>query len=157
LDKTDFTGILLQTEQTYTKSYDVSRKNVINSLKNNKDLNYVFYLHRDAAPKKNTTINIKGKNYARVSFVIGGEYQNYEKNLKFATDLHYMLNSQYPGISRSVVLKKGVGVNGKYNQDLSSNAITIEFGGIHNDLNELYNTTEVFANVFTEYYWKHSK
>ncbi|MDF2945644.1 MAG: stage sporulation protein [Bacillales bacterium] len=157
LDKTDFTGILLQSKQTYAKSYDVSRKNVAQSLKNNKDLRFIFDLHRDAAPKKNTTSTIKGKNYARITFVVGGEYQNYEKNLKFATDLHYMLNNKYPGISRSVVLKKGVGVNGKYNQDLSSNALTVEFGGIHNDLNELYNTTEVFAEVFTDYYWKNSK
>ncbi|MDF2607123.1 MAG: stage sporulation protein [Bacillales bacterium] len=157
LDKTDFTGILLQSKQTYAKSYDVSRKNVAQSLKNNKDLKFIFDLHRDAAPKKNTTSTIKGKNYARITFVVGGEYQNYEKNLKFATDLHYMLNNKYPGISRSVVLKKGVGVNGKYNQDLSSNALTIEFGGIHNDLNELYNTTEVFAEIFTDYYWKNTR
>ncbi len=51
----------------------------------------------------------------------------------------------------------GAGRNGVYNQDVSENALTIEMGGVDNTMEQLYNTTEVFAEVFSEYYWNAEK
>ncbi|GAE91129.1 stage II sporulation protein P [Gracilibacillus boraciitolerans JCM 21714] len=51
----------------------------------------------------------------------------------------------------------GAGRNGVYNQDVSNNALTIEFGGVDNTMEELYNTSEVFAEIFSEYYWDAQK
>lgn len=64
-----------------------------------------------------------------------------------------MVEEQYPGLSRGVIQKEGPGSNGVYNQDLSENAILIEFGGYDNTLEELYRTADVLADIFSDYYW----
>ncbi len=47
--------------------------------------------------------------------------------------------------------------DGVYNQDLTERALLIEFGGVDNDLTELYNSAEALADVFSEYYWGESE
>jgi len=49
---------------------------------------------------------------------------------------------------------KTAGTNGVYNQDLASHALVIEIGGIENTLDEMYNTADVLADIFAEYYWQ---
>lgn len=151
VDATDFSGQVIERKLNYAKSYDVSREYVQKYLKENKQIEYVFDIHRDAIKRDLTTIKINGKSYARIVFVIGGENKNYKKNLQLATELHHALNKKYKGISRNIVIKSGAGVNGVYNQDLSPNALTIEIGGVDNHLQEFYRTADVFAKVFTDY------
>lgn len=153
VDKTDFTDVLLKKGWKYPRSYDASRPTVQQALANNKDLSFLFDIHRDSKRKKDTTVNINGQAFARTAFVIGAEHPNYELNLKLAKDLHHRLDQQYPGLSRGVTTKQGPGTNGKFNQDLSENAIVIEFGGVDNTLEELYRTVEAVAEVFSDYYW----
>lgn len=50
--------------------------------------------------------------------------------------------------------KEGAGTNGNFNQDLSGNAILIEFGGVDNTFEELNRSAEAIAEVFSEYYWQ---
>ena len=57
-------------------------------------------------------------------------------------------------LSRGVFTKKGAGTNGKFNQDLSENAILVEFGGVDNTFEELYNSAEALADVISDYYWQ---
>lgn len=151
-DKTDFTNILLAKGLKYPASYDASRPVVKKALADNKDLKYLIDIHRDSRPKKTTTATINNKKYARTTFVVGGENAQFEKNLKVATDLHHMLEKKYPGISRGVTTKQGKGTNGKFNQDLSEDAMLVEFGGVYNTVDELNRTAEAFAEVFSEYY-----
>ncbi|HVH95944.1 MAG TPA: stage II sporulation protein P, partial [Bacillus sp. (in: firmicutes)] len=47
--------------------------------------------------------------------------------------------------------------NGKFNQDLSENAILVEFGGVDNTFEELNNSAEALADVISEYYWDAEK
>lgn len=158
VDQTDHTGILLNKGWDYMKqSYDVSRPVIKDVLSKQRSIKYVIDIHRDALPKKHTTVTINGKSYARVSFVIGGEHQQYEKNQKLATDLHHALEGKFPGISRGVMTKQGPGTNGKFNQDLSQNAILIEFGGVHNTFEEVNETIKAFSKVFSEFYWQAEK
>ncbi|NAW45101.1 stage II sporulation protein P, partial [Salmonella sp. gx-f4] len=60
----------------------------------------------------------------------------------------------YPGLSRGVFIKSKSEGNGIYNQDLSNRSILLEFGGVDNNLEELYNAVDAFAKVFSDYYWK---
>ncbi|MCP8616920.1 stage II sporulation protein P [Salirhabdus salicampi] len=153
-DDTDIYDILLENSWTYGDSYRASRPVVQNALKSNEHLQFIFDFHRDAQPRAKTTKEINGENYGRIFFVIGAEHEQYEENLKLATELHERLDEKYPGISRGVITKKGVGVDGKYNQDLSTRAILVEMGGVENHLSEVYRTADVFAEVFSEYYWQ---
>ncbi|MBM6619237.1 stage II sporulation protein P [Bacillus suaedaesalsae] len=157
LDKTDFTGILNQKGLKYSRSYDASRPIVESAMAQNKDIKFLFDLHRDYQRKEVTTATINGKPYARIFFVIGGEHAKYKENFKLAQDLHESLQKKYPGLSRGITTKQGPGTNGKFNQDLSENSLVIEFGGVDNTLEELNATATAVADVFSEYYWNAEK
>ncbi|MDQ0244513.1 stage II sporulation protein P [Bacillus fengqiuensis] len=153
----DMNQKLKQKGWNYSKSYAASREVVQSALASNRELQYLFDLHRDANRREATTVAINGKDYAKIAFIIGGENVNYEQNVKLAKDLHSLINKKYPGLSRGVITKRGKGTNGKFNQDLSQNAILFEFGGVDNSFEELYRTAEAVADIFSEYYWEAEK
>lgn len=156
-DTSDFMSILNERGWGYGKSYAASRDVVEAAVKNNKDIEYIFDMHRDSLPRKSTTKTIDGKAYGQILFVVGADHPNYEKNLKLATKLHYELEEKYKGISKGVIQKAGAGTNGIFNQDLSGNAILAEIGGYENSLEEVYRTSDALAEVFSEYYWDGAK
>jgi stage II sporulation protein P len=153
----DMNQKLKQKGWNYSKSYAASREVVQSALASNRELQYLFDLHRDANRRDATTVAINGQNYAKLAFVVGGENANYEGNEKVAKDLHALINKKYPGLSRGVFTKRGEGTNGKFNQDLSQKAILFEFGGVDNSFEELNRTAEAVADVFSEYYWQAEK
>ncbi|MCA1062613.1 stage II sporulation protein P [Rossellomorea sp. AcN35-11] len=153
-DKTDINQALKDKSWTYNESYQLSRGLVQEAIAQNDDLTYLIDIHRDSMPRSITTKTINGKNYARLFFIVGKENKNFEKNLKIAKELNAKLEEKYPGISRGVFVKTRTEGNGIYNQDLTERAMLLEFGGVENNLVELYNSTEAFAEVFAEYYRK---
>ncbi|MCA0982691.1 stage II sporulation protein P [Halobacillus yeomjeoni] len=157
VDFTNISELLRERGLKHYQSYEAIRPVVKEAMSSNDSLSYFFDLHRDSLPKEKTTVTINGKEYGRIIFVIGAENSQYEKNLKFASDMHKRLEEKYPGISRGVITKKGAGVDGVYNQDLNPNSILIEFGGVYNHLDELYRSTDVVADVFSEYYFQSEK
>src|SRR5699024_5860115 len=92
---------------TYGKSYEASRPVIQSALDKHDDLKYVFDIHRDSLPYDKTTLKHDGTTYATFLFVIGAENKQYEKNLKLATDIHYLLQEELPGVSRGVITKEG--------------------------------------------------
>jgi stage II sporulation protein P len=138
-------------------AYQVSRDIVKEAMASNDDLQLIFDLHRDAARKKETTVTINKKSYARIMFVLGEANKNYEQNEKMATELHNLLDEKYPGLSRGVIPKNKLVGDGVYNQDLSPNSIVIEFGGVDNTMEELSRTAAALADVISDYYWKAEK
>jgi stage II sporulation protein P len=157
VDQTDFMRILKEKDWGYGRSYEASRSTVSEVIGSNKDLHYVFDLHRDSMAREITTKTINGKDYAKILMVVGAEYASYEKNLTLATELNALIEEKYPGLSRGVIKKEGPGNNGVYNQDLSENALLIEFGGYDNTLEELYRTADAVAEIFSEFYWDAEK
>ncbi len=157
LDKTDIYGNLIKKDLDFDYSYQEARPVVQAAIAGNRDLQYFIDIHRDAKRKEHTTLNLNGKKYAKLAFVVGAEHANYEKNLKLAKEMHSLLNKKYPGISRAVIEKGGKGTNGKFNQDLSENAMLIEFGGVDNTFEELFLSAEALADVFSEFYWQAEK
>ncbi|WP_417006659.1 stage II sporulation protein P [Aquibacillus salsiterrae] len=157
VDKTDIMNLLVEKNWNYTDSYKASRPIVEEALASNKSLDFVFDLHRDSSGRKLTTKTIDGKEYGKIMFVIGGNNANYEKNFQLASELHDRLEDKYPGLSRGVEKYQGAGRDGVYNQDVSSNAITIEIGGVDNSFDELYRTADALAEVFSDYYWDAEK
>lgn len=153
-DRTDITTLLHEKGWTYGKSYEASRPVIQSALDKHDDIQYIFDIHRDSLPYDKTTLKHDGTSYATFLFVIGAENKQYEKNLKLATDIHYLLEEELPGISRGVITKEGPHSNGVYNQDLLENALLIEVGGYDNELTELYRSIDLFANVFSTYYWQ---
>lgn len=131
----------------YAYSYKYSKQTVVEALKKHKDIAYLFDIHRDSQRRDKTTVEINGKDYAKILFVIGERNPNWKDNKKFALKLHEALNAEYPGISRGV-LSKGPGTgNAEYNQTLSPGSLVVEMGGVDNTLEESYRTADALASV----------
>ncbi|AQS55710.1 hypothetical protein B0W44_07805 [Novibacillus thermophilus] len=155
--KQNVTKALKSRNWNYNQSYILSRETVQEAMTSNNNLKFLIDIHRDSQPKNITTITINQKKYARLFFVVGKEHKNFEKNLEFAKKLNSELEKKYPGISRGVFIKGKSEGNGVYNQDLTERALLLEFGGVDNDLTELYNSIEAFADIFSGYYWGNSE
>lgn len=154
---TNATEELKKKNWNYNQSYSLSREIVQEVMAKEKSIHYLIDIHRDSQPKKVTTMNIDGKSFARLFFVVGKENNNYDRNLKLAKELNQKLEEKFPGISRGVFIKTKYEGNGVYNQDLSSNSLLLEFGGVENNKEELSNSIKAFAEIFSEYYWNSGK
>ena len=122
--------------------YDISR-NFIIDMKEKNNISYYIDIHRDSV--SNTTVEINNKKYAKILFVLGLENKNYLENKMVMEKMNNYLNDNYPGLSKGIYEKKGKGVDGVYNQDLDKNVLLIEIGGIDNNYEEVYNSTEILA------------
>lgn len=149
LDDTDIAAILKERNLSFGKSYVVSREKLEETLNEYKSIRMVFDIHRDSQERKATTISIDGKDYARIAFIVSTTTQNHDQNRDFAISLHEKLEELYPGLSRGV-FEKGENPQNTYNQDLQSNSVILEIGGVENTLEESYRTTDVFAKVIKE-------
>lgn len=123
--------------------YNISRTFLENIMQKKHNVAYFIDIHRDSAV--DTKIKINGKNYAKILFVLGLENKNYLKNKAIVLKMNDYLNTNYPGLSKGIYEKKGSGVDGVYNQDLSPNVILIEIGGILNNTEEVNNSTEIIS------------
>lgn len=135
----------------YKDSYKASRIYLENTYQNNNSLKFFIDLHRDSSLKSKTTTTIDGKSYARVMLLVGLEHDNYNANLKVATDINNLIKAKYPSLTRGIYKKSGPGVNGIYNQDFNSNCILIELGGQYNTMLEVSNTIDILAKILYDY------
>jgi len=135
----------------HSGSYKASRVFILDKKNKYSSLEYFIDIHRDSVSRSVTTVNIGGKSYARILFVVGLEHNNYASNLKTMESINNLCNKYYPGLSRGIYKKEGAGVNGIYNQDISPNSILIEVGGVDNNIDEVLNTTEAISNILYYY------
>jgi len=142
---------LKNNNMNYSKSYEASRHFIEPIITNNNSVILYIDLHRDAASYNVSTTTINNKNCAKIMFVVGQEYSTYETNLSLANTLNEKIKANYPTLSRGVLLKSGKGVNGVYNQDLSSNMILLELGGNENNIEEITNTIDLLVPIIGEY------
>lgn len=136
----------------YASSYKASRILLEQAILDYPSLCFFIDLHRDSASYEATTVELEGKKYAKIMFVVGKEHDGYEKNLELANALNEKIKAISPSLSRGVLQKEGKGVNGIYNQDFSPNTILIEVGGQYNYVEEVNNILKLFADILYEYF-----
>lgn len=151
VETSNITDFLSLNGWDYASSYKASRFYMLDTINKYSSLDLLIDLHRDALPHSLSTTEIDGKKYAKVLFVVGLDYANYEPNLNLATTLHNKIKEKYPSLSRGVITKSGQGVNGIYNQDVADHVILIECGGNENSIEEVMNTIDVLSLVIHEY------
>lgn len=135
----------------YKNCYNLSRKTVIHALHEYHDLVYLIDIHRDSQHRKVTTININGKPYARLAFVVGAASTHFVDNLQLARSLYQEVNKLAPGLARGVFIKPhAMGNNGEYNQSLSKGSFLVEIGGVDNTFQEAYRSADILARVLKE-------
>ncbi len=151
VEDTNLTEFLSINGWDYNSSYKASRILLLDKKNKYSSLTFYIDIHRDSVSRNLSTINLNGKSYAKILFVIGLENSNYEKNLSLATNLNNLFNKHYPNLSRGILKKEGMDVDGVYNQDISANVVLIEVGALENNIDEVFNTLEAIANVLYLY------
>lgn len=150
-EESDILDFMRVNNLNHNQSYIASSYYIKETLKNNPDLKLIIDFHRDSVSKNLSTININGKNYSKVLFVVGLENENYNVNLGLANSINNIIDNKYPGLSKGILKKEGPGVNGVYNQDINGNMVLLEFGGEENTFEEVSNTIDLMTEVIKEY------
>lgn len=151
VEDTNLSEFLSLNNWDHSNSYKASRIFILDKKNKYPSLEYYIDIHRDSVSRKVTTATVDNKSYARILFVVGLEHSNYKENLQTAEELNNLFNKYYPGLSRGIYKKEGAGVDGIYNQDVSSKSILIELGGVDNNIDEVLNTTEAISNILYYY------
>lgn len=151
VEDANMSEMLSQNGWDYSYSYKASRLLILAKQSEYPTIKYFIDLHRDSVKKTSATTTIDNKNYAKVLFVVGQDYDNWQQNFDNATKLNTIIEKKYPTLSRGLLKKTGYGVDGVYNQDLNTNSILIELGCVDNTIEEVFNTTTAIANSLKEY------
>lgn len=103
----------------------------------------IIDIHRDGIPDESEyTCTIKGDPASQVRLLVGRSNQNSEVNREFAKQIKAVADKQYPGLIKDIFIGKG-----NYNQDLSPNAILLEFGTHTLSKERALESTQHMANV----------
>ncbi len=151
VEDTDLTEFMRINNWGHADSYKASRLLIIDKKAKYPSLKYFIDIHRDSISKEASTVTIGGKNYAKILFVVGLDYDNYEPNLNLANNVNNIFDTKYQGLSRGVLKKSGKDVNGVYNQDMGSKSLLIEVGGQDNTIEEVFNTITAISEVISKY------
>lgn len=147
IENRSVSDVLKQNGWAYNRSYDASRVLITDIINEYDSLKLIIDLHRDSSSLEKTLLDVDGKRYARILFVIGTEYDSYEDNYNLAYKLISLLEDRVPGITRGITKKGGAGVNGIYNQNLSKLMVLMELGGQYNKIEDLNNSLEIVAQA----------
>lgn len=140
--------------KTYNGCYDRSGATVKKYLEQYGDFKLIIDLHRDGTDNKDyVTVNLNGKNVARVMFVTAEVSERYQSNSKVANELASTTNRLFPGLLRNVpvtVYEYPYGIGG-FNLGLSDNMALMEVGADINTAQEARLTAKYMARVIAEY------
>lgn len=135
----------------YTGSYGRSAKTVKSYLKKYPSIKIVLDLHRDSVSeqdgKAKLVTKINGKKAAQVMLVMGSQsgsvddYPNWQENLSLAVKLHKTIEENYPTLARPILFRSN-----KYNQNLTTGSMLIEFGTDVNTLDESCYSAELVGD-----------
>lgn len=133
------------TNNDVSKSFDTS-KILIENIIQNENIDLFIDLHRDDEKKEVTTLELNGKKYAKVKFVVGRKNKNYMLNYNLTELINRKIKEKYPDLTRGIVLND----NYTYNQELSEKIIFINIGGYENDIVEVKNTIDLLGPIIKE-------
>ena len=103
----------------------------------------IIDIHRDGIPDESEyACTINGEQASQVRLLVGRSNQNSAVNREFAKEIKAVADKQYPGLIKDIFIGKG-----NYNQDLSPNAILIEFGTHTLSKERALESTGLMANV----------
>lgn len=105
----------------------------------------IIDIHRDGIPDpEQYKTTLKGEQASQVRLLVGRSNQNSDVNRAFAKQIKAVADKQYPGLIKDIFIGKG-----NYNQDLSPNAILLEFGTHTLSKERVLNSTDIMAHVMS--------
>lgn len=134
----------------YNRSYINSAETIKEMQEIAPEMFLMIDLHRDAVlglTRETSTVVINGKRAGRIAFVIGNSHHRWEENYMVAYQLHQIINSLYPGLSRGVIQRRVT-----FNQELRPGIpILVEIGDVKNTIEECEYTIELFAEALLNF------
>lgn len=134
----------------YNYSYSYSKTTVKEALAVHDGLKFLLDIHRDSARRESTTLDVGGKKYAKLYFIVGQGHANWKENEAVAKRIHEELEKMIPGLSKGILTKGTKHGHGEYNQSLSKGSVLVEVGGVDNTLEENYRTIDALATVIAK-------
>lgn len=133
---------------SYNASYNKTEEVIKSYLKKDKDIVFVFDIHRDAVGNSDNIVrfatNINGKTAAQIMTVCGTdtnlENENWRQNLAFGLYIQNKLEEKHPGFMRPVNLRKE-----RFNMHLSTGSLLFEIGTNGNTLDEALTSGEILG------------
>mgnify|MGYP000969853173 FL=1 len=141
---------------SYNKSYTRSLNTATEALQKNNNLKLLIDMHREGIELKDSSVKnnldkyidkftteINGKTVATFFFVIGPDTPNKEEVLNFAKYFKTISDIIYPGLCNGIHIKP----RGKFNQFLSDHYMLVEMGSNLNTMEEVTETSKLFAEL----------
>ena len=151
VETSSISKLLNENNLKYSQSYKASRILLEQSIIDSPTLKYFIDIHRDSSVYEKTTCEIDNIKYAKLLFILGLENEKYLENKVMIEELNNKLKNINDCLSRGILEKQGIGVDGVYNQDFNPNTILIEVGGQYNNIEEVNNSLKVLASILYEY------
>ena len=140
----------LHDEPSFINAYSESAKSVKEYLKKHPSIRFIIDVHRDAIIRNDgesiRLVNTLAKeDYAQTMFVVGTDasgtsHPHWKENLSLALHLQQKIEDSFPGLCRSINLRKV-----PFNQNLSDGYLLLEVGTSANTLSQAKNTAKAFA------------
>jgi len=131
---------------SYNGSYTHARSAIREYLEAYPSISLILDLHRDATEgisgQLRPLTKIDGISTAQLMIVLGTSHEHYAENLSLALKLHAQLETQAPGITRSLQLRAQ-----RFNQDLLPGALLVEVGAAGNTHPEALAAAEQLAEA----------
>ena len=152
-------GVIHDTTQhdypSYNGAYERSAQTVRGYLEEYPTIKVVLDVHRDAIQPESTTIvkavtEVDGERAAQVMIITGCEdgtmgVPNWSQNLRFAAALQSKAEELYPGLMRPIYF-----CYRKYNMDLTTGSILLEFGSHGNTLQQAEYSGELIGRALAQ-------
>lgn len=134
-------------DEIYSLSYVESEKTARRMLEENKSLNILLDIHRDAGkPRSDSLVQVNGRDAAPILFVVGSDarspFPTWRSNHDFAVRLAGRINREYPGLCIGVRIKEG-----RYNQFLHPRSVLVEIGSVSNSTEEAVRSAVLLARI----------
>ncbi|WRS26739.1 stage II sporulation protein P [Oscillospiraceae bacterium MB08-C2-2] len=152
-------GVLHDTTQhdypSYNGSYERSRVTIQQYLEEYPSIKVVLDLHRDAIQREGGEIvkpvaEIDGQKAAQIMIISACDdgtmdIPEWKQNFRFAAEYQNYMESAYPGLTRPVYF-----CYRKYNMDLSTGSLLLEFGSNANTLEEAVYSAQLSAQALAD-------
>ena len=138
---------------SYSGSYNAAAETIEKHLEQNPSIQVVIDVHRDAITQSDDTrvkptAVIDGKNAAQCMIISGCQegsvydFDHWEENLKLTVRLQQALETNYPGLARSMLFTAR-----RYNMHLTHGSFLVEVGSEANTLDEAIYTGELIGKA----------
>lgn len=143
-------NIKIHDAEDFMKAYSKSIVTATQLLKDYPSMKLLIDLHRDGLPPnvgKSTAI-VKGKEVAKVLFVIGKKNPHWQKNEEIAKEIMALGEQKYPGLFVPTI---SYASDARYNQHLANGALLLEIGSQLNTLDEAKGAADALADVLADW------